>query len=60
LRDNQQGLLPFMLRELLKLHPFRTRGRRMGKVARIRAEGIDYWQFHQAQRMFLPWPEHRF
>ena len=44
LRNDQQGKLPGMLRSLLHLNEFRTRASRMGKVARVSADAIDYWQ----------------
>ncbi len=44
LRNDQQGMLPGMLRSLLRLVEFRTRASRMGKVARVGSKSIDYWQ----------------
>jgi hypothetical protein len=55
LRDNQQGLIPGLLRALLQRPAFRTRGVRMGKVVRVSAVRIDYWQFPQRQLHRIAW-----
>ena len=45
LRDDQQELLPDLLRALFRKPEFRTRVNRMGKVARVGLTTIDFWQF---------------
>lgn len=55
LRDDQQERLPGMLRALFRRAEFRTRARRMGKVARVRSTRIDWWQFQVADLYRLHW-----
>jgi hypothetical protein len=45
LRDEQQDQLPNLLRRLFHHPGFHTREARMGKVARVRIAGVDYWQW---------------
>jgi hypothetical protein len=55
LRDQKQKFIPNQLRALLHLSGFRTRAKRMGKVARIRDSGIDFWQFPPQNLQHLDW-----
>ena len=50
LRDDQQELLPGLLRALLRQPEFRSRSSRMGRVARVSSASIESWSF-QASRM---------
>src|SRR5262245_12761452 len=45
LKDTEQGLVPGLLRALLRRPEFHTRAARMGKVARVSPTTIDFWQF---------------
>lgn len=56
LRDEQQKLLPPLLRALMKLKEFATRTARMGKVARIGPRRIDYFEYLVAHARQLNWP----
>jgi hypothetical protein len=47
LRDDQQSLVPGLLRALFRRAEFSTRSKRMGKVARVSSKAISYWQFQQ-------------
>jgi hypothetical protein len=51
---NQQELLPRLLRRLFRLEPFRTRRARMGKVARVRDQGVTYWVANKRRSLKLP------
>ena len=44
LREDEQRALPELLRRLLRLPEFRTCAARMGKVARVSRERVQYWQ----------------
>ncbi|HFD39230.1 MAG TPA: hypothetical protein ENJ31_05200 [Anaerolineae bacterium] len=44
LRNDEQGELPGLLRSLFHLTAFRTKAARMGKVARVRRQMVEYWQ----------------
>jgi hypothetical protein len=55
LRSEEQGLIPDLLRALLRRPDFHTRARRMGKVARISPSSIDYWQFQVQDLQRLAW-----
>jgi hypothetical protein len=55
LRDDQQILLPGLLRALLRRQEFRTRKNRMGKVARISTTAIDYWEFPGKVLRHIDW-----
>ena len=55
LRGDQQEQLPSLLRELLRRPEFRTRAARMGKVARVSAAAIDYWQFQSHESRRIEW-----
>jgi hypothetical protein len=59
LRDDQQQLIPGLLRALLRRAGFRHRGDRMGKVVHIGAKGISYWQFQQAGLKKIRWKTER-
>ena len=55
LRDDQQPLLPGLLRRLLRTREFRSRAIRMGKVARISMSGVHDWRFPAALLYHLTW-----
>jgi hypothetical protein len=55
LRDDQQDPLPALLRALFRRPEFRTRAVRMGKVVRVSAVSIDYWQFPERQMNHIAW-----
>jgi hypothetical protein len=59
LRDDQQELLPDLLCASLRHPEFRTRAKRMGKVARVSRSHIDYWQFQTRGLQHLEWDEPR-
>ena len=55
LLDKQQLQLPSLLHELLRLSEFKTRAARMGKVARITHDEIEFWQFGNQEKERLEW-----
>jgi hypothetical protein len=55
LRTDQQGFIPDLLRTLLHKPEFRTRAVRMGKVARVHPDGVDFWQYRVSRRVHLAW-----
>ena len=55
LRNDQQKNLPALLRALFRLPEFRTRAQRMGKVARVSASMVEWWQFPKASLHHLAW-----
>lgn len=59
LSNEQQPLIPGLLRHVLRLPEFSSRAARMGKVARIRHVGIDYWQVGSDQEQHVNWSDTR-
>ena len=57
LRDQDQDRLPELLRALLRLPEFRTRASRLGKVVRVRAARIDFWQHQVPELQHVSWPK---
>src|SRR5438132_4985432 len=55
LRDDQQALLPGLLRALLRRPEFHSRNNRMGKVARVSTSRIDYWEFRGKRLRQIVW-----
>jgi hypothetical protein len=55
LRNDQQKQLPALLRALFRRSEFRTRAKRMGKVARISATTIAWWQFAKTDLQQVAW-----
>lgn len=55
LRSGEQEELPGLLRALLRHPEFRTRAKRMGKVARVSEATVDYWQFPQRGLKRIAW-----
>jgi len=55
LRNDQQGMLPAILRSVLRLTEFRTRASRMGKVVRIGRNSIEYWQYDLGVLKRMAW-----
>jgi hypothetical protein len=59
LPDERRDQLPGLLRALPALEEFRTRARRMGKVARVGRAGVDFWAASQPDLQTVPWPRSR-
>ena len=59
LRDDQQELIPALLRALLRRAEFRSRANRMGKVVQISTKAITYWQFQGTGLKRIRWKAHR-
>ena len=57
LRNDEQHQLPGLLRRVLQLPEFRTRARRMGKIARVSTARLEFWQQGDEQLHRLTWPE---
>jgi len=57
LRNDEQHRLPELLRRLLRLPEFHTKAVRMGKVARVSASHVEYWQLGDEPLHRLSWPE---
>ncbi|MBI4603436.1 MAG: hypothetical protein HY721_15900 [Planctomycetes bacterium] len=55
LRDDQQVLLPGLLRKVMAKAEFLTRGRRMGAVARISSSRIERWRLGSRKLELIPW-----
>jgi hypothetical protein len=55
LRNDQQELIPQLLRELLHKPDFRSRASRMGRVARVSSASIEYWSAQQSGLQQLAW-----
>lgn len=53
LRDDQQEQLPLKLRRLCQLTEFKTKNARMGKVARIGMNKIEWWEHGSALTQML-------
>jgi hypothetical protein len=54
IRDDQQELLPRMLKDLLHRPEFQSRSKRMGIVARVGSRRVDYWRFHSPRLNHIP------
>jgi hypothetical protein len=59
LRDDQQELIPGLLRGLLRRAEFRSRSNRMGKVCHISTKAIAYWQFKRSGLKTISWTTQR-
>lgn len=57
LRNDQQDELPNLLRRLFHLREFRSRASRMGKVARVSASDIEYWEVGNQKLHRLAWTD---
>ena len=55
LQDNEQWIIPNLLRGLFRQPEFRTKAARMGKVARVSTIQVEYWQFGEEQLHKLVW-----
>ena len=55
LRDDQQEILPGLLRTLLRRQEFRSRATRMGKVARVGTKAVAYWEFRVRLLKSIQW-----
>jgi len=59
LRDDEQHLIPDLLRALFRHPEFHTRAARRGKVAWVGTDSVRYWQFQVAQMQHLEPPPRR-
>jgi hypothetical protein len=57
LADEEQKIIPVLLRAVLRLSPFRSRASRMGKVVRVSKKGVAFWDFQGGGLHLLPWKE---
>jgi len=57
LTDSQQNLIPFLLRKLLRLPEFKTKAKRMGKVARVSLANVKYYKCGGDKLHVLNWPK---
>jgi hypothetical protein len=55
-RPSQQSQIPILLRRLFQIPGFRTIRERMGKVVKVSATGISYWQLGVQEEQHLDWP----
>ena len=55
LTNNEQPILPTLLRRLFRVAPFRTRASRMGIVARVSTVGVEYWRLGDDRLHHLSW-----
>jgi hypothetical protein len=55
LRDDQQHLIPALLRALLRRAEFRSRSNRMGKVVRVGPKAVPYWEFERRGLQSIKW-----
>lgn len=55
LRNDEQRLVPDMLRRLLKLPAFHSKANRMGKVIQAGANQIRFWQYGDEKAHLLSW-----
>ena len=55
--DAQQELIPSLLRKLLRFPEFKTKAKRMGKVARISLANIKYYQHGDDELHVVNWPK---
>jgi hypothetical protein len=60
LRDDQQQLIPGLLRALLRRVEFRARSKRMGKVVRVSGTTIAYWEFRKRGLRSVEWRSRRY
>ena len=56
LPNNEQRVIPGLLRRLLRMSEFATKAARMGKVARVSTMQVDYWQLGDEQLHRVSWP----
>ncbi len=54
-QDKQQSQLPDMLRRLFRINEFKSKSIRMGKIAKISTESIEYWQWNYPEKYRLLW-----
>ena len=59
LSDDQQDQIPPLLRQLFRFDAFKTKVARMGLVARVHPNYVDYWQWGDDERHTLPIPRPR-
>ncbi len=43
------------VRQFLRYRLFRTHSQRMGKVVRVRHNGVSYWQLHEREEQIVSW-----
>lgn len=54
--DVRKGEAAEFIRYFLRHQSFNTQARRMGIVARVRAEGVIYWQAGKPSSLLVSWP----
>jgi hypothetical protein len=54
--DVRNRLAADYIRRFLKHPLFDTQAKRMGLVARVHADGIEFWQIPRRSRQSVPWP----
>jgi hypothetical protein len=59
LSSEEQYKIPDLLRRLLHVPEFRSKSARMGKIARVSAAYVQYWQLSDHQLQRLVWPDTR-
>lgn len=57
LQDPEQKWIPKLLRAVLRLPPFNTRARHMGKVVRVSTRMIEYWEFGKPTLRRISWKQ---
>ena len=55
LRNDEQQLIPGMLRQLLRLPEFHSKAQRMGTVIQVGAHQIRYWRYSDEETHSLTW-----
>ena len=55
LRNDEQALIPIMLRRLLRMPTFRSKTQRMGKVIQVAPQQLRYWQHNDDQLHVHQW-----
>ena len=55
LRNDEQRLIPGLLRQLLRLPVFHSKAQRMGKIIQVGAHQIRYWQYGDEELHTLAW-----
>ena len=59
LPDERVTELPGLLRRVFATEPFRTRGKRLGKVGRVTARRLQYYKTDSWAVRTIPWLENR-
>jgi hypothetical protein len=59
IRADEQGNIPALPRQLLRLPAFRTRAAHMGKVARVSRDHVSWWDLGDEHLHTVHWSTHR-